>query len=379
MKFSINSNVLSEALDIVSGALSNKPKSDIWKCVHLHRLGDTLQLRTMDSELGFSIRHTLSMDFSSEPDEDLDQIAVPAQHFLEACRALPDVPITFEARQDYSIVLEHENGRYVWMGYNGTQFPDFPLISEEESVTIDRRRLKQAWDLVGFAASKDSSRIGMMGFYLEIEKDVVRGITTDGHRLAMCALKGVDNDTNATALIPLKVFQQATRIAGEDECTIQTNKDSISFSFGATCLVSTLIDAKFPNYRRVIPTSNDKVVHLRKDDLYNSVRRVNIFASRASHQVILDCKEAEVEVSAHDPERSSKGRERIHCEYLGDRMQIGFNATYLQESLRYVPAEDINLALGTPSRAALITPVEQDESFECTILIMPVMLNTFQP
>ena len=99
MKFSINSNDLAEALDIVSGALSNKPKSDIWKCVHLHRLVDTLQLRTMDSELGFSIRHTLPLDFSSEPDEDLDQVAVPAQHFLEACRALPEVPITFEAER----------------------------------------------------------------------------------------------------------------------------------------------------------------------------------------------------------------------------------------------------------------------------------------
>ena len=377
MKFSINSNDLSNALDIVSGALPSKPKADIWNCIHLHRQGDALQLRAIDSDIGFSIRHSIPIDFSSEPDEELDQIAVPAKRLLEACRALPDVPITFEARQDYSLVLEHKNGKYVWMGHNGTLFPDFPLITDGEPVKIERKRLKQAWDLVGFAASKDTSRPGMMGFFLEIEKDIVRTITTDGHRLAMCALKGFDNDTNTSALIPLRVFQQATRIAGADECTIQISKNSISFSFGSTYLVSTLLDAQFPNYRRVIPSSNDKVVLLRKDDLYNSVRRVNIFASRASHQVVLDCKEAEVKVSAHDPERSSKGRETIPCEYLGDHMQIGFNATYLQEALRYVRAEDINLALGTPNRAALITPVEQEESFEYTMLIMPVMLNTF--
>lgn len=374
MKFSTTSTALYEALDTVSGALPSKSDKEILECILLQRKGDHLEIRATDLEV--SIRHRFSVGFSSEPDEDLDIVAVPAKQLLESCRTLPEIPITFEVGQNYKIILSHDRGQYDWMGFSGYSFPEFPVISEAQSVEFDRGQLKTGFNLVSFAVSKDMSRPGMMGVLFEILEGSARIVGTDGHRLARCIFKDYEGELDVSALAPFKAFQQVARVDGLDECTIEVSENFLAFTFGHTHVVSSLINASFPNYERAIPTENDKIVLLNRDDLLNSVRRVNFFASENSHQILLDCKEDSVEVSAWDVERSSKGSETISCEYRGEATQVGFNAEYLLDLLRSLPAGDVSLAMGMPNRAALMRPIPQSDLQDLTLLIMPVMLNT---
>ncbi len=343
-------------------------------CILLQREGNYLELRTTDLEV--AIRHRIPVDFSSEPDEDLDLIAVPAKQFLETCRTLPEIPITFEVEQSYKIILSHDRGQYDWMGFSGYSFPEFPVIDDAQMVEFDREQLKNGFNLVSFAVSKDMSRPGIMGILFEILEGSARIVGTDGHRLARCIFKNFEGELDVSALSPFKAFQQVARMDGPNDCTIAISENFLSFSFGHTHIVTSLIMASFPNYERAIPTENDKILLLSRDDLLSSVRRVNFFASENSHQILLDCKKDSIEVSAWDIERSSKGSETISCEYRGETTQIGFNAEYLLDLLKNLPFGDISLSMGMPNRAALMRPIPQSDHHDLTLLIMPVMLNT---
>lgn len=373
MKFSISSLALSRALETVSGALPSKADKEILKCILLKRKGDQLELRATDIQL--SIQHRFPVAFSSEPDEELDLIAVPAKRFLESCRSLPDVPVTFEVKKGYAISFTHDRGSYSWIGFNGNSFPDLPEDLEGQSIQFSRERLKSGFNLVGFAAAKDISRPGMMGVLFEILNGSARIVATDGHRLARCIFNHYVGEQDVRALIPLKAFSQLVRIDGPSECTLQINDDFIVFDSGSTQLVSRLINASFPNYERAIPNENDKIVHLDREEILGSVSRINLFASENSHQILLDCKENSIHVSAQDLERSSKGAESISCEYDAEPTRIGFNAEYLLDLLRNLPSEEISLAMGTPNRAALLRPGAEREQEDLTFLLMPVMLN----
>ncbi len=373
MKFSIDSTEFYQALDAVSSALPSKADKDILECILLKREGDLLELQTTDTDL--AIRHRVPVQFDNESESDLDLVAVPAKQLIESCRTLTEIPISFEVTKSYNILLSHAQGKYDWMGFRGDSFPDLPSIAEPQTMEFSREDLKIGFNLVGFSITKDISRPGMMGVLFDVLDGSARIVATDGHRLARCIFKKYDGLEDMSALAPPKVFQAASRIEGPDKCTIQISEDHISFDFGNTHVICRLINSSFPNYERVIPTENDKVVSLSRDDIYNSVHRVNFFASLNSNQIVLDCNDDEIKVSAWDIERSTKGAETVSCEYNGDHTQIGFNAQYLQDLLRNLPSEEITLAMGTPNRAALLRPVPQNDHVNLTYLIMPVMLN----
>ena len=316
MKFSTVSSILYKAVDAVIGALPNKSDKEILECVLLHRQGDFLELRATD--LDIAIRHHVPVQFLSEPNEDLDIVAIPSKQLLESCRTLPEIPITFDVDSNYKIVLSHDLGQYDWMGFDGNSFPDFPVIENAQSIQFDRSRLKAGFNLVGFAAGKDPSRPGMLGVLFEVLHGSARIVATNGHRLARCIFKDYDGDLDVRALAPIKAFQQATRIEGDDDCTIRVSLDHVSFAFGSTQVVSRLINASFPDYERALPDENNKIVHVRRDDILSSVRRVNIFASENSNLIVLDCQDDHIKVKAVDIERSSKGAETLTCSYDGE-------------------------------------------------------------
>ena len=374
MKFSTNSANLNKALDAVSGAITNKSDKEILNCILLQRQGDLLQLRATDLEL--TIQHSIPVEFSSSPDADFDLVAVPGEMLMESCRTLPEIPITFEITKSYKVILSHDLGKYDWMGFDGNAFPDLPPIVDPQTLEFSRERIKTGYARVGFAAIKDISRPAMMGIMFEILDGSARIVASDGHRLARCIFTDYEGELDLSSLSPPRVFQQAIRIEGPDKCLIHVGENHICFSFGNTRVVSRLINASFPNYERAIPSENDKILLMERDEILGSVQRVTAFASKNSNQIVLDCRNSEIKVSAWDLDRSSKGAETVSCDYDGKPAEIGFNALYLQDLLKNLASgSHISLAMGTPNRAALLRPSPQTDKIDLTYLLMPVMLN----
>jgi DNA polymerase-3 subunit beta len=136
-----------------------------------------------------------------------------------------------------------------------------------------------------------------------------------------------------------------------------------------------LIDARFPDYKVVIPADNPYKLTVNKNDFQSALRRVSIFSNKSTNQVVLNIQGSELQLAAQDVDFSFEGNERMKCQYDGEDLQIAFNAKFLIELLHAADTNEINVELSTSTKAGIIKPTEQEENEELMMLVMPLMLN----
>ena len=138
-----------------------------------------------------------------------------------------------------------------------------------------------------------------------------------------------------------------------------------------------LKEGKYPNYEAVIPKENPNILTIGRDEFLKSIRRLGNYSSQSTFQVRLTLSDKGLELTAEDMDFSYKGSESITCDYQGEPMEIGFNSRFLREMVENLDVDVIQMSFSKPTRAALITPVnQQDENEDVLMLIMPVMLNS---
>jgi DNA polymerase-3 subunit beta len=179
-------------------------------------------------------------------------------------------------------------------------------------------------------------------------------------------------------IVPKKplTLLKASMPANEDELTVSYNNNHLFVKHGTTQLSCRLIDARFPDYKVVIPTDNPYKLTVNKNDFQSALRRVSIFSNKSTNQVVLNISGSELQLTAQDVDFSFEGNERMKCQYNGEDLQIAFNAKFLIEMLNGADSDEINTELSTPTKAGIIKPTDQDENEELLMLVMPLMLNS---
>jgi DNA polymerase-3 subunit beta len=136
-----------------------------------------------------------------------------------------------------------------------------------------------------------------------------------------------------------------------------------------------LIDARFPDYKAVIPAENPYRLTISRADFISTLRRVGIFANKTTNQVVLDIKGNAVTISAQDIDFSYEGKEMLSCQYSGEDMKIAFNAKLMLELVNNLEGTEVLLELSSPTRAGIFKPVEIVENEELLTLLMPLMVG----
>jgi DNA polymerase-3 subunit beta len=140
--------------------------------------------------------------------------------------------------------------------------------------------------------------------------------------------------------------------------------------------ISRLIDERYPDYEAIIPRNNPNKLTIDRSLFLNCLKRVVIFANKATNQVRLKVGGNELNISSEDLDFSNEAHERLSCQYEGQDMEIGFNAKFLIEMLSNLSGEEVIFEMSTPNRAGLLSPQAHDQEEEVLMLVMPVMLNT---
>ena len=174
---------------------------------------------------------------------------------------------------------------------------------------------------------------------------------------------------------PLNLLKNALP-DNEDPITISYNSNHLFVNHGSTQMICRLIDARFPDYKVVIPADNPYRLTVNKHDFQNALRRVNVFSNKSTNQVALNITGNELQMAAQDIDFSFEGNERMSCEYQGEDIQIAFNAKFLIEMLNAADTDEVFIELSTPSKAGLIKPSEQVPGEDLLMLVMPLMLNS---
>ena len=136
-----------------------------------------------------------------------------------------------------------------------------------------------------------------------------------------------------------------------------------------------LIDARFPDYKVVIPTNNPYKLVLEKSAFQSALRRVSVFSNKSTNQVALNITGSELGLQAQDVDFSFEGAEKMKCQYDGEDLTIAFNARFLIEMLNAAESDQVKVELSTPTKAGILKPTEAEDGEELLMLVMPLMLN----
>ena len=309
--------------------------------------------------------------------KDSGKVCIPAKILLDSLKNIPDQPLTFTIDKNFGIEITSDNGKYKVMGENPDNFPKEPAADDANSFTMTSSALVTAINKTLFAVSNDDLRPAMTGVFFELDKKGITFVATDAHRLVKYKRTDVKCPKTETFIAPKKPLNllKAALPDNDDELNISYNSNHLFVKHGGTELVCRLIDARFPDYKVVIPADNPYKLTVNKSDFQNALRRVSVFSNKSTNQVALSITGSELQLAAQDIDFSFEGNERMACQYDGEDLQIAFNAKFLIEMLNAADTADVNIELSTPTKAGIIKPTEVEENEELLMLVMPLMLN----
>jgi DNA polymerase-3 subunit beta len=220
--------------------------------------------------------------------------------------------------------------------------------------------------------SSEETRPVLNGVLWQLRGGEMRMVATNGHRLAKMAVPLEVGAGEEDLIVPPKALQQVERLFdAEDELEIARSESHLGFRTQRAEVYTRLIEGPYPNYEQVLPSENDKECVADRDQLAAALRRVAIVASDQTHRVRLSFAAEKLALAVQTPDLG-EAEDELPVEYAGAPLEIGFNAQYLLEVLRYVSSEDVKISLSAPERPATFEPVDEDEDYLC--LVMPLRL-----
>jgi DNA polymerase III subunit beta len=370
MKFIVSSSSLLKQLQHIAGVINSNTVLPILEDFLFEVEKNKLTVVATDLETVMRVQ----LDIEAK---DSGKVCVPAKILLDSLKNIADQPLTFNIDKNFGVEITSDNGKYKVMGENPDNFPKEPGADDTTSFNITASSLITAISKTLFATSNDDLRPAMTGVFFELDKKGMQCVATDAHRLVRYKRKDVSCPKSDSFIVPRKPLNllKAAIPSSEDELTVSYNSNHLFVKHGTTQMSCRLIDARFPDYKVVIPADNPYRLTVNKSDFQGALRRVSIFSNKSTNQVALSISGSELQLAAQDVDFSFEGTERMKCQYNGEDIVIAFNAKFLIEMLSASDGDEVNIELSTPTKAGLIKPTDQDDDEELLMLVMPLMLN----
>lgn len=370
MKFIVSASSLLKHLQQINGVINANTVLPILEDFLFDIEDKKLSILATDLETVMRVQ----MDVESKAN---GKVCIPAKILMESLKNIPDQPLTFNIDKNFTVEITSDNGKYKVMGENPDNFPKEPVATDTNSFKMTSSALVTAINNTLFAVSSDDLRPAMTGVFFELNKSAIQFVATDAHRLVRYKRTDVNCPSADNFIVPKKPLSLLKNALpdNEDELDISYNSNHLFVTHGSTQLICRLIDARFPDYKVVIPVDNPYKLLVNKVDFQNALRRVSVFSNKSTNQVVLSISGSEMQLAAQDVDFSFEGNERMNCQYDGEDLQIAFNAKFLIEILGAAGSTEVKIELSTPVKAGIIKPTEEDENEELLMLVMPLMLN----
>jgi DNA polymerase-3 subunit beta len=370
MKFIVSSSALLKQLQQINGVIGSNNVLPILEDFLFDIEKNKLSVIATDLETVMKIH----LDIEAK---DSGRVCIPAKILMDSLKNLPNQPLTFDIDKNFGVEITSDNGKYKVMGENPDNFPKEPPADETSEFSMTSHTLLTAINKTIFAVSNDDLRPAMTGVFFELEKNGITVVATDAHRLVRYKMKGVGCPKSDSFIVPKKPLNllKTSLPDNDDEIIVSYNSNHLFVKHGTVHLSCRLLDARFPDYKVVIPAENPYRMTIGRQDFQSALRRVSIFSNKSTNLVTLNISGSELQLMGQDVDFSFEGNERMSCQYDGEDITISFNARFLIEMLSSTDSNEVRLELSTPTKAGLIKPVEQDENEDLLMLAMPLMSN----
>lgn len=367
MKFTITREHLQEGLVAVAASIPAKTTLPVLSNILVEALSDGLRLSGTDLDIAVSTTIAASVDEEGA-------ITLPARKLVEIVREMPSAAIKVSSAGEQRVTIECGRSKFKLLGLPREEFPAFPTVSFDAGWKCSAQQLHKLISHVAFAASTEESRPILNGVLWELRPERMRMVATNGHRLARMDVPVDGSGEDADLIVPPKALEQIRRLFDTDQdIEIAKSENHLGFRSSTTQVFTRLIEGPYPNYEQVIPRENDKHLTADKAALTSALRRMSIVASDQTHRVRVGLSSGACKLSVQTPDLG-EAQEEVTVTYDGGPIDIGFNAAYLLEVLKYLPTEEVRMTFKAPERAATCEPVGWDDPASYLTLVMPLRL-----
>ena len=376
MRAVCNTNVFGKKLALVSRGVSARSTIQLLGGILLEAKEGSVRLSATDMEI--SIQTTAAAEVKDE-----GRVVIPARIFNDVVRSLPGGELALAHDRSEGVVrLSARENEYRIRAYAAEDFPHLPKFDEAAAFKMSGEALVETVEKVSRSYSRDETRPVLTGILISFEESRVRMVTTDSYRLSIKETElATTFDGSREAIIPARAMQEVGRIyasSDEEQVDVVLSENQALFRIGDALFGTRLIEGNFPEYKRLLPNAFEREISVRREDLIDTLRRVNLFAQRQTPPVpvTLDFSEGAVEVTVRNGE-VGEAREKLPAG-SEDEFHISFNPTYLLDGVSAVDSENVLFRLNESLKPGLIVPGSSDdegsdgEEPDFLYLIMPM-------
>lgn len=342
---------LLDGINAVQKAVSNKNTIPILSGIFLKAVDNNLLFAATDLEIGIECKVPVQVIEEGE-------IVLPARHFSELVRKLPNTKIIINYLSDIiGVSIQYDDAEVNLKGWPGDEFPLIPELEGNFSIEVETNILKNMIKQTIFATATDDNRPIFTGVLFELENNELHMVATDTHRLALRSgiLKNNQNKS-ISIIIPGKTLGEVNRIIKEEDeaLIIKGNMNQISFETQDTKIISRIIEGKFPNYKQVIPQEYKSLLKVKTKAFQETIERANLFSSEKDGTSIIKLVMGDGFLEITSKSEMGKVEEKIPSYSEGENIEISFNAKYLLDALKIIDTEDLNINLSGPLSPGII-------------------------
>ena len=356
---------LSDAVLKVSKALSVKSTNPVLEGIKLLAEGDNLTLTATDTEL--TIEKKIKADVLME-----GETVVVGKYFVDFVKKLEKEQVELSRLYDGQLQIKYSESESELQVFPAENFPKFSKEEQENFFEISQEEFKSLVEKVTIACSTDDSRPILKGCLFEVEPESLTSVALDGFRMAVIK-KPINASGSFKAVIPARTLVEIKNLLTKEKekLIIFIQKNTLFAQIDNTIIYSRLLEGEYVKYNHILPSSFENVVTVNKNSLLSSIERASIVARNDRNNVIkFEVKENIMTVSA----RSEVGNvnENVNVNLNGKDIAIAFNGKYINEYLKIISDEFINLNLNTSIDPCILTAVGKEDYL---YLVLPVRIN----
>jgi DNA polymerase-3 subunit beta len=366
MKFTCERSVLLKEIAIAQEIISSKNVISILSNIYIEAENDTLIIKATDMKVNFETQVPVTV---MEP----GSTTVFGEKFLSILSLIPEGEMEFAQKEGTIYIKPRSKSlHYKLKTIASDKFPEFP-VSNAPFFDIPVKEFKNMISQTVFAVSDDETRYFMNGIFMEKEENKIVMVATDGRRLAYIGKDSPENIEDFPGIIvPPKILNIIIRRAGDEGLiSISVTDKTIFIRFGSFYLSSVLIEGQFPNYRRVIPESQNFSLSVNRSELLEALRRVAVMVEKKTHRIYLGVKGGVMSVHSEESDIGTAS-EDIPCKFEGEEVSLALNYRYIEEPCKAIEADEINIRFTEQNKAITIVPVPEKDFFH---IVMPMNLD----
>ncbi len=366
MNIKIDRELLINPLGNVAGIVEKRHALPILSNLLLENQEGNLKFTATDLEMQIStqIKTKLSDDF---------QITISAKKLFDITRALPEKSNIDIQIEENKVTVKAKKSRF-----NLVTLPpkDYPVMKKDIDdvikLKLSQNILKNLLKQVDFSMAQQDIRYYLNGLLIEIKDNNLNIVGTDGHRLSFTSTALKDPCKNIQVIVPRKTIVELVKLLSDSDAIVEVGltNNQVNFNFNDIDLITKVIDGKFPDYSRVIPNGHDNIFDIDRETLLDAMLRASILSNDKYRGIRMVVEENNLKLISNNSEHE-EAEEEIEIKYKGDKIDIGFNVTYLIDVLTNIQTENLTIAFSDSSSSCLVT-IPKNKEYKYVVMPMRI-------